>query len=204
MTAWAELLDGAATLVFGDARGRARLEPLLERWNTAVGAVREDDGQRELLQAVRTDWALCDAVGEDGRSWLARLVDGELDLPVRPELAALRRSHVGLFEVFPGKVSWLRDLRAGLCVPVLDPLSTPAEPHGPAAVWEVRVVVEEGVAQLCRPPLPYPMALLSKLRERSRARFEDADRRLRWETLRRGWLQYSRARRADPQLLFRI
>lgn len=197
------MLDEAAAWAFGDGPGLERLQSSLDRWDEEVGHVREDDALRELLQAVRSDWALCDVLSEDGRPWISRLVAGDLGA-VPDAWSALLRNHVGLFEVYPGKVSWLRDLRGGLCVPVLDPLPLPAEPDGPAALWEVRVVLRDGAAQLARPPLSYPMELLEDFRSRSRSRFGAAQPKLRWPALRRGWLQYSRARRADPRVLFRL
>ncbi len=197
------MLDEVASFVFEGAAGAARLAPLLERWNDEVGTIREDDEQRELLQAIRTDWALCDAATGDGRPWLHRALEGELG-PIADPWRVLRRHHVGLFEVFPGKVSWLRDLRGGLCVPVLEPVPLHSEPSGPAALWEVRVVLVEGTAVLARAPLAYPMEILGVVLERSRARFGSASPKLRWPALRRGWLHNSRARRADPRVLFRL
>lgn len=198
-----EQLDEAAAAVFGGAAGARRLAPLLARWDEEVGTIREDDQDRELLQAMRTDWALCDvpAVGE--RPWLALLLEGALG-PVPDAWRVLARNHIGLFEVFPGKVSWLRDLRGGLCVPVLDALPLVAEPQGPAAVWEARVVLTDGTATLARGPLGYPFELLPTFVRLSEARFGAPAPKLRWTALRRGWLQFSRARRADPRNLFHL
>lgn len=198
-----ELLDEAAAHVFGGDAGAQRLAPLLEQWEDEVGWIREDDQQRELLQAMRTDWALCDAPVADGRPWLAAALDGALG-PVPDRWRILARNHVGLFEVFPGKVSWLRDLRGGLCVPVLDPVPLQPEDDGPAAVWEARVVVDAGTATLARAPLGYPMQMLGRFVTLSESRFGAATPALQWPALRRGWLQFSRARRADPRILFRM
>ena len=148
----AELLDEVAAFVFDGEAGAARLAPLLDRWNEEVGQIREDDAQRELLQAMRTDWALCDVPTHGGRPWLAAALEGALG-PVPDRWRVLARNHVGLFEIFPGKVSWFRDLRAGLCVPVLDPLPLQPEEAGPAALWEARVVLDDGTAVLARAPL---------------------------------------------------
>ena len=201
--ALSELLDEAAAFVFDGPQGAERLAPLLERWNEQVGLVREDDAERELLQAMRTDWALCDVPVAGGRPWLALVLDGALG-PVPDRWRSLARNHVGLFEVFPGKVSWFRDLRAGLCVPVLDALPLQPEDDGPAAVWEARVVLEDGTATLARAPLAYPMEMHPRFVTLSEARFGAATPKLRWPALRRGWLQFSRARRADPSILFRL
>ncbi len=197
------LLDEVASFVFAGEQGAARLAPLLEAWAEEVGTIREDDEQRELLQAMRADWALCDVPTDDGRPWLARALDGEFG-PVADPWRVLARNHVGLFEVFPGKVSWLRDLRAGLSAPVLDPLPLLPEVSGPAALWEVRVVLLEGTAVLARAPLAYPMEILEQVLQRSRTRFGSVAPKLRWTALRRGWLQNSRARRADPRIMFRL
>lgn len=198
-----ELLDDAAAFVFDGDEGARRLAPLLERWNDEIGTIREDDSQRELLQAMRTDWALCDAPAVGERPWLAVVLEGALG-PVPDAWRVLARNHVGLFEVFPGRVSWLRDLRAGLCVPVLDALPLVPEPDGPAAVWEARVVLDGGTATLARAPLAYPFELLPTLLERSETRFGAPAPKLKWTALRRGWLQFSRARRADPSILFHL
>ncbi len=199
----AEQLDEAATRVFGGVSGARRLAPLLARWDEEIGTVREDDQDRELLQAMRTDWALCDAAAVGERPWLALLLEGAMG-PVPDAWRVLARNHIGLFEVFPGKVSWLRDLRGGLCVPVLDPLPLLAETSGPAAVWEARVVLLDGTATLARGPLGYPLELLPTFVPLSEARFGGSQPKLRWPALRRGWLQFSRARRADPRNLFRL
>lgn len=201
--AYGDLLDAVAGFVFDGDAGRLRLAPLLERWDDEVGTIREDDHQRELLQAIRTDWALCDVPVRDGLPWLHHVLGGELG-PVPDAWRVLARNHVGLFEVFPGKVSWFRDLRGGLCVPVLDPLPLVPEESGPAAVWEARVVLVEGTAVLARAPLGYPFEMLPLMRQRSAARFGAARPKLRWSALRRGWLQFSRARRADPHTLFHL
>ncbi|MEM6290281.1 MAG: hypothetical protein AAGA54_03420 [Myxococcota bacterium] len=200
---WSGLLDEAAARVFDGEAGRARLAPLLERWDDEVGAIREDDALRELLQAVRTDWALCDVPRRDGRPWLHHLLEGAFGT-IPDRWRPLARNHVGLFEVFPGAVSWLRDLRAGLSVPVLDALPQPPEPDGPAAIWEARVILSEGTAVLARPPLAYPMQMHPTFVAKSEARFGAAQPKLPWAALRRGWLHVSRARRADPRTLFRL
>jgi hypothetical protein len=198
-----ELLDEAAAFVFGDEAGAKRLAPLLEQWADEVGTIREDDQQRELLQAIRTDWALCDAPVADGRPWLHAVLAGDLG-PAPDAWRVLARNHVGLFEVFPGAVSWFRDLRGGLCVPVLDPLPLVPEERGPAALWEARVVLVDGTATLARAPLGYPMELRPTVQKLSESRFGAAEPKLAWAALRRGWLQFSRARRADPRILFRL
>ena len=91
-----ELLDEVAAHVFDGEAGAARLAPLLEQWTDEVGQVREDDSHRELLQAMRTDWALCDAPVDRGRPWLSLALDGALG-PVPDRWRTLARNHVGLF-----------------------------------------------------------------------------------------------------------
>src|SRR5690606_18532824 len=62
-----DVLDDLAARVFGSAEGRARLEPLLERWAAEVGTILDDDDEAALWQAVRTDWALLDVTPPGAR-----------------------------------------------------------------------------------------------------------------------------------------
>lgn len=89
-------------------------------------------------------------------------------------------------------------------MPVLDPLPLQPEERGPAALWEARVVLDDGTATLARPPLAYPMEMHPRFVTLSGTRFGAATPKLQWPALRRGWLQFSRARRADPNILFRL
>jgi len=197
-------LDQLATVVFGDAAGRCRLAPLLQRWNDEVGELRPEDPQTGLMIATRLDWALVDASAEDdvhGPSWCARAASGELEGAEPGAAARCLRTHVGLFEVWPAyRCSWLRDRVAGVCVRLVESLALPPAARGPAALWEVRVLVENGVATLCRPALDYPIELVELLPEPSspgRARAEQ------WARLRRGRLKHARTPKLDLRLAFR-
>jgi hypothetical protein len=199
----ADALDRLATEVFGGQNG-TRLEPLLHRWDEEVGAMRAEDPQTGLMIATRLDWALVDAsVPGDphGRSWCARAACGEID-GVEPELAArCLRTHVGLFEVWPAhRCAWLRDRVAGVCVRLTDPIALPPAPRGPAALGEVRVEIEDGVARLCRAALDYPLVLVELLPDPSAP---GRDRTDLWARLRRGRLKHARTPKLDVRLAFR-
>jgi hypothetical protein len=198
-----DLLDDAASALFGDEPGRTRLEPLLRQWEQEVGTIREDDHDSELLHEVRTDWALMDATTP---SWLRRALRGELDgVRARDEWQVLLGSHVGLFEVWPGSRAWLRDVRCGLSLELEDPVRVEPLPQGgPGALWEVRVVVHDGRARMCRRPLAYPVELLPDLHEVNRRRFVGGGGPVSLLRLRRHWLQFHRAPRAEPAAVFRI
>lgn len=198
----ADALDDLATGVFGASPDR--LQPLLAKWDAEVGAMRAEDPQTGLMIATRLDWALVDApVSGDphGRSWCARAACGEVD-DVDPALAALcSRTHVGLFEVWPAhRCAWLRDRIAGICVRLTDPLALPSAPRGPAALWEVRVIIEDGVASLCRAALDYPLALVDGLPEPAAPGRDRSDL---WARLRRGRLKHARTPKLDVRLAFR-
>jgi hypothetical protein len=186
-----------------DANG-SRLKPLLERWDDEVGALRAEDPQTGLMIATRLDWALVDAeVPGDphGRSWCALAASAAID-GVDQELAAhCLRTYVGLFEVWPAhRCAWLRDRVAGVCVRLTDPLALPPAPRGPAALWEVRVMIEHGVARLCRAALDYPLQLVELLPEPMRPGEARADF---WARLRRGRLKHARTPKLDVRLAFR-
>lgn len=198
-----EPLDEMAAAVFGGAGGRARLEPLLDRFAEVVGAISVDDPDFELLSVARMDWALCDA-GERGQTWAWRLVQGELgdlagEAPPRWRDAAC--SVVGLFEVYPGDPTWVRDRLTGLTLRVFDSVGPwpGADPERPAALWELRLIPDQlrGGFHLARPPLDYPLGLLERLEDSFHRRFA-ADR---WPNLadcRRARLRYLRAGRRTP------
>jgi hypothetical protein len=200
----ADELDQLATAVFGDAAGRARLAPLLQRWNDDVGELRPEDPQTGLMIATRLDWALVDAGATDdahGRSWCAIAASGELEGVERNGAARCLRTHVGLFEVWPAyRCSWLRDRVAGVCVRLVESLALPQADRGPAALWEVRVLVEDGVATLCRPALDYPLQLVEMLPEPASPGSDRADL---WVRLRRGRLKHARTPKLDLRLAFR-
>jgi hypothetical protein len=193
-----------ATAVFGGPEGGARLSPLLARWNEEVGELRPEDPQTGLMIATRLDWALVDAsVGGDahGPSWCAVAANGELEAADPSSAARCLRTHVGLFEVWPAyRCAWLRDRVAGVCVRLVDSLALPPAARGPAALWEVRVLIEGGVAKLCRAALDYPLALVEMLPEPS---VPNEDRAERWVRLRRGRLRHARTPKLDLRLAFR-
>jgi hypothetical protein len=200
----AEALDEIAGVVFGGEAGRRRLEPSLKDWEEEVGTIREDDMESELLHAVRTDWALADVPIDGGASWLRRLHRGEID-GWRDEWSPLLGSHVGLFEVWPGSRAWLRDVRCGLSLVLEDAVRVEPLPQGgPGALWEVRIVVQDGHARMCRRPLAYPIELLPELHEANRRRFVRGGQPVPLMRLRRHRLQFHRAPRAEPAAVFRI
>jgi len=199
-----EALDELASAIFGDAQGRQRLAPLLDRWREEIGELRPEDPQTGLMIATRLDWALVDAAvpgDPHGRSWCTLAAAGEV-AGIDPTLARrCTRTHVGLFEVWPaGTQSWLRDRVAGLCVRLVEPIALPVARRGPTALWEVRVLVEDGVAQLCRPALDYPLALVDLLRD---PEVPMRDRDERWRGLRRGRLRHARSPKLDVRLAFK-
>ncbi len=199
----AAALDLLATDVFGDDNLN-RLQPLLQRWDDEVGALRAEDRHTALMIATRLDWALVDAsVPNDpqGRSWCARAASGEIEGVDAAIAARCLRTHVGLFEVWPAhRCAWLRDRVAGVCVRLVDPIVLPPASRGPAALWEVRVEIEGGVARLCRAALDYPLALVDMLPEPSGP---GRDRTDVWARLRRGRLKHARTPKLDVRLAFK-
>src|SRR5690349_8757284 len=59
VTAAGEALDRLAAAVFAGERGRARVAPLLARFDAEVGVLDPEDPDFDLLQVSRMDWALC-------------------------------------------------------------------------------------------------------------------------------------------------
>jgi hypothetical protein len=199
-----DALDEIASRVFGGAEGQARLQPLLSQWEDEVGRIHDDDEQHEVLQAVRTDWALCDA--NPGDTWLRRVMRGAVPgVPPHDAWHPLLGGHVGLFEVWPGQQAWLRDVRSGLSVRLSDPVRVvPLPEGGPGALWEVRIVIVDGAARMCRPPLSYPLGVLDQLHDENRARFDHGGEPVSLLRLRRYWLQWARAPRAEAAAVFRL
>lgn len=200
----ADSLDDVAAAIFGGDEGATRLEPLLRRWREDVGELRAEDPQTGLMIATRLDWALIEAPAPDdafGRSWCALAASG-LVPGIDPSLAAdCARTHVGLFEVWPAyRCAWLRDRIGGLCVRLDETLALPPEPHGPTALWEVRILVEGGLARLCRPALDYPRQLVELLPDLN---VPGRDRAEYWSRLRRGRLKHARTPKLDLRLAFR-
>lgn len=203
-----ELLDVVAARVFGTPEGVARIEPLLDRFRDEVGILRDDDEFPELLQAIRTDWALCDAPAElgatPGDTWWARALGGAVPGVDLSDLELGSGAYVvGLFEVWPGSRAWLRDPLRGYSLELLDELLLePTEPGGPAALWECRVWLEDGVGRLCRAPLPYPLEIRRLLLDAARLRWERGGPPVSLLRLRRLWLHFHRAPRADATAVF--
>jgi hypothetical protein len=153
------------------------------------------------------DWALCDVPAEanagPGDSWAWRLMQGRV-AGVRFEPTPLQRSAAGsltgLFEVFPGEPTWVRDRLSGLVLRLFDKVGpfAYAEPDQPAAVWELRLVPDSsGGCFLARPPIDYPLELLDALDAAFAQRFGASP----WpsmQDLRRARLRYLRAGMRTP------
>jgi len=213
---WASVLDALAGAVFGDARGEERIAPLLARWEGQVGPLREEDPEHATMQAVRVDWALCDAaVDYPGDTWAWRAAQGAIPGVQRTAaIGAVARSISGLWRVTPGRRPWLSDCLSGVGVELASPIRLP-NAGGEPLLWDARIVVMDGAAELCRPPLTYPGVVLSEIRRRGLlrlkqptgvdpdgARVDEASRHSTLLQLRRRWLHCARAPRADPLLLF--
>lgn len=198
VTAAGEALDALALEVFGGELGRARLAPLIERFDGEVGKLDELDPDYALLQLVRMDWALCDATipgGAAGETWAWRVAQADPS-PLR---RAAARSLAGLFEVFPGKPTWVRERLSGVVLRVLDgmgPWATVDE--GPVALWELRLLPDDaGGFRLARPPIDYSLALLELLERELPRRFGVP----RWpslQALRRARLHHRRGEGRTP------
>lgn len=221
---WDAILDALAATVFGSAAGQRRLAPLLARWDEHVGPLREEDPEHATWQAMRTDWALCDAAIEGpGDTWAWRMVTGRLDLDCVETLADVlpgqadvlgtatlghaARSIAGLWLVHPGRRPWLCDALSGIGLELGSPMRLDAPPHraGDAiALWDARVVVAGGVAHLCRPPVAYPLEVVDEVRRAGLSRLSSGttSRHAVLMALRRRWLHWARAPRADARLLF--
>lgn len=167
-----EALDNLCEAVFDSAEGRERLRPLVDRFDAQVGAIRQFDDMWPLWQAIRTDWALCDATipgGQPGETWAFRMAAGRVPgLIVTPEERAIADSIAGLFEVFrAGDVRRpkviVRDALTGVVAELAEPLEGLGDGPGAVALWETRIVLGERGALLCRPPLIYPLALAGVL-----------------------------------------
>lgn len=222
-TDWDAVLDALAAGVFGSPAGQRRLAPLLARWDDHVGPLREEDPEHATLQAMRIDWALCDAaIDGPGDTWAWRVITGRLDLdPVQTlsdtlaeggvhaaaALGHAARSIAGLWLVHPGRRPWMCDALSGIGLELGSPMRLDAPPHrsGEAiALWDARVVVAGGVAQLCRPPVAYPLDVVDEVRRVGLSRLSSGEtsRHEVLMALRRRWLHWARAPRADARLLF--
>lgn len=206
---WGEVLDELAHHVFAGPEGERRLTAVVGGYDAIVGAPHPDDLHWELFQAHRVDWALCEAQIPGGSgigdTWLARLgagVFGDVEIP--PAWTPVRSTYCGLFEVWPATTTFIRDRLRGLCVPLVDEVQLePVRRGAPAALWELRVVFEQGYARMCRPPLPYPMAVLELLEDLQRERWRELCAPLDPRWLRRALLRYVRATRLDPEVVFK-
>ncbi len=202
-----EALDAVAAAAFDGASGRARLAPLLERYEREVGGLAADDPDFELLALARMDWALCDVPAEPdaapGDTWAWRVIHGRVPgsgCEPTPLRSAAARSLTGLFEVFPGEPTWVRDRVSGLVLRLFDGVGPfpHADPERPAALWELRLVPDpSGGCFVARPPIDYPLELLDSLEDEFARRFAA----LRWPTmqdLRRARLRFLRAGKRTP------
>ncbi len=201
--AYDDALDDLAARVFRDD-APDRIEPLLSRFAEKVGPLLADDEQPQLWQALRVDWALCDAwLDHPGDTWAWRATMGRVDgVTPTPADGTVARSIAGVFEVWPGRTPWLREPTRGICLRLADHvvLQPPVDGEGPAALWGLRVCVAAESAFMCRPPLPFPLAALRPIRDAARRRLAgEPDLLLR---LYRGWLHFARASRADAEAIF--
>jgi hypothetical protein len=205
-----DALDELAAAVFDGDEGRRRLLPLLARWDDEAAPLHDDEPDYDGWQVIRADWALCDALAHDaagpGDTWGRRAVRGRVPgIVPGPDHRAVVASVAGLFEVWPGKVPWLRDCVGGLCLALADPVRLePMDDGEPAALWEARIVIDEGLAHLCRPPLAYPLEVLEPVRDRQLRRFAPGGRLPALALLRRARLRWRRAERADARVMFRL
>lgn len=208
-----EALDVLAAAAFSGTSGtsgRARVAPLLARFDREVGVLGPEDPDFELLQVTRMDWALCDVPATPdavpGDTWAWRTLRGELsdrsDVGFRPTplRAAAARSLVGLFEIYPGEPTWVRDRISGVVLRLLDGVGpfVQAEPERPAGLWELRLVPDQvGGFHVARVPIDYPLELLDTLELEFPRRFEATP----WpglQDLRRARLRYLRAGKRTP------
>ncbi len=203
---WEAQLDRLAERVFGGEVGAQRAAPLLARWDAAVGRTTAGDADHAVLQAARIDWALCDAeLDAPGETWAWRAAHGVVPgIEADAAVQALARSQVGLFELWPGRPAQLRGRIRGLCLRIDEP-SLAAVRHergGPLALWEVRVVFTPDGAQMCRPPITYPLEILPRLQRAHEQHWREPSRGLDLLQLRRMRLLWTRARKPDARAAF--
>jgi hypothetical protein len=211
VTAAGEALDRLAAAVFSGTLGRACVAPLLARFDAEVGVLDPEDPDFDLLQVSRMDWALCDvpatpdAVAGDTWAWRAiharasNLPNFDASYP-GSSVAAAARAVVGLFEVYPGEPTWVRDRISGLVVRLLDSVGPfpVSEPERPAALWELRLVPDDsGGFFVARAPIDYQLELLDAL-EHDFARLFSPSPWPSLQDLRRARLRYLRAGKRTP------
>ncbi len=199
---YGELLDDLATTIFGGPGGAERFNRSVASFDEALGTISEEDEDFALLQAIRTDHALCDAHATEplfepqpGDTWAWRAATGRFPL-IEPDghIEAIAASFAGLFEVWPGRRTWVRDRISGRVVPLLDEVVGVSEEDGPA-LWELRLVPEGEGARLARPPLVYPAGDLLPYLERTHARRFTTEGGPSLGRLRRARLVWIRSRR---------
>jgi len=195
-----ELLDHVADAVVRTV-GPEAFEPLGRVFDDTVGRPREDDEDFALLQAIRSDWVICEASisGVPGDSWAWRAARGEITGAGGPDALAVAASVTGLFEIWPGRITWVRDRLRGLCLPLVDPPEGIEPARQASALWELRLLPahdgQDGV-RLGRRPLEYPLSLLTLLEASHGDRW--TDRGLDLMQLRKARLAWVRARRIGP------
>ncbi len=194
-------LDALAVEIFSGSEGAPRIDALRAQFDREVGALLSGDEDLDLLHMVRSDWALCDAwlEGGPGDTWAYRAARGQVPgLAPEPAFERIAASFSGLFEVWPGRQTWLRCRLSGRCVQVVDRLwGLPAPADEPAALWEIRVVPVRNGVRVCRPALVYPIELIERLEldRDARARGEPE---VTMQVLRKARLEWVRARRKIP------
>ncbi|MBX7083000.1 MAG: hypothetical protein K1X88_27590 [Nannocystaceae bacterium] len=184
-----DALDRWAERAFAGAEGERRLAPHLARWAEQVGEVRASDDDAIALVRARTDWAL---------------VEGRAAAPASDDERVLATSVCGLFEVWPtpGGRAWLRDRTAGIALPLHGTLDLRPVDHGPAALWELRVVLRDDALVAVRPPLSYPTVVLEaleRLRPPASTPPVPGGPAALLQALRRARLWHARAARQDPR-----
>jgi hypothetical protein len=165
-------LDSLGSRVFAPDRVVNRLTPLLEIYDALVGRCEPHHPEWEVLQSRRVDWALCEALlpppFRPGETWANLAVSGQLadvDIDGERDIAAAR-SMCGLFEVWPGREIWAREISRGYWIHLA---GTNVESEGAesclAEIWDLQVIPVAQAFELARPALVYPAALARSIGE---------------------------------------